>query len=77
MWIDANRQRSYYKWGLQELNRRMETRCEVGYTEYEVINEFIHDMDNYACINLKNSIKFSCAADAGRYVLNGKVCTYI
>ena len=75
--MTLNRQRSYYEWGLEELAKRMDDRCEVGYDQYDVICEFIHDMERLACLNPINSIKFSCAADAGKYVLESKIPHYI
>ena len=70
---------TYFKWGLLELQRRIEDMCESGYDEYEVINLFIHEMENYACMStdLKNRYMFSVAADAGKYVLDGVVRHYI
>ena len=70
-------ERSYYKWGLLELQRRIEDMCECGYDEYEVINMFIQDMEKYACEKVTNSIMFSTAADAGRAVLDGLISHYI
>ena len=72
-----NKQRVYYKWGLLELQRRIEDRCESGYDEYEVINEFIHEMEHYAGFGKVNSFMFSCAADAGRQVLDDNLTHYI
>lgn len=69
LWNKPNR--SYYKWGLMELERRMKEMPKHGYDDYEIVNLFIHEMEQYACMNLKNSHMFSCAADAGRQVLDG------
>ena len=71
-----NRQRSYFMWGLRELNKRLEFSSSDD-ESYEIINLFIHEMDNYACMNRNTSIMFSCAADAGRYMLDGYVTTYM
>ena len=70
-------ERSYFRWGLEELERRLGDYCEAGYDEYETINMFIHEMDNYACENRNTSVMFSCAADAGRYVLDNSLIHYI
>lgn len=70
-------QRSYFNWGLMELQRRLNDYCEVGYTELEVIEDFIHDMNHKACMNRNTSYMFSCAADAGEYVLNGTTILYL
>ena len=80
MFINRYRpERTYFKWGLKELQRRIEDMCECGYDEYDVINMFIHEMENYACMakNPQSSFMFSTAADAGRYVLDGVVRHYI
>lgn len=73
----GSRERSYFNWGLKELLRRIDDMCECGYDEFEVINLFIHEMEEYACMNRANSVAFSCAADAGRCVLDGFISTYI
>lgn len=62
-------ERSYFKWGLLELQRRIEDCCEVGYSEFEVINLFIHEMNSFACENLNASAMFVAAAKAGEYTL--------
>ena len=70
-------QRSYFQWGLKELQRRLDDYCEAGYSEYEVIEMFIHEMNHYACMNRNTPYIFSCAADAGEYVLNGTTILYL
>ena len=70
-------QRSYFRWGLKELQKRLDDYCEVGYTELEVIEMFIHEMNEKACMNRTTSYMFSCAADAGEYVLNGTTIIYL
>lgn len=62
-------ERSYFKWGLLELQRRIEDYCESGYTEFEVMNMFIHEMNNFACSNPGTSVMFVAAAKAGEYAL--------
>lgn len=62
-------ERSYFNWGLLELQRRIEDYCEAGYTEFEVINLFIHEMNHFACENLSASAMFVAAAKAGEYTL--------
>ena len=62
-------ERSYFNWGLKELQRRIGDYCESGYSEFEVINLFIHEMNKFACENLSASAMFVAAAKAGEYTL--------
>lgn len=62
-------ERSYFNWGLLELQRRVDDYCESGYTEFEVINLFIHEMNCFACEHLNTSAMFVAAAKAGEYAL--------
>lgn len=70
-------QRSYFNWGLKELYRRIEELDGHGYDEWEIINLFVDEMEKAACDNKNNAYMFSCAADAGNYVLDGFYPVYI
>ncbi len=67
------RRRSYFNWGLRELQKRIDGMCEVGYTEFEVINLFIHEMKEYSCDNPNTSYMFSAALSAGYYALDSYI----
>lgn len=72
----CNRQRSYFKWGLEEIQRRINN-APVGFDDYEIVNLFVQEMEEKACENRHTSIMFSCAADAGKYILDGFMTTYM
>ena len=77
-WKNAyNRQKSYFNWGLKELEKRINSLTKQGYNEYEVVNLFVQEMEDKACSNQHTSIMFSCAADAGKYILDGFMATYM
>ncbi len=65
-------ERSYFKWGLDQLTKRLEHD-----NNHETIHQFIEEMDNYACKNPITSLMFSCAADAGRAILNNEYIPYV
>lgn len=75
MWDVKKNRRSYFNWGLRELQKRIDSQCEVGYTEFEVINLFIHEMKDYSCENSVASHIFSAALDAGYYALDNYIST--
>ena len=61
--------RSYFNWGLNELQARIEDRCEIGYEEIDVIEEFINDMNDFVCMAKSETteIAFLSAVEAGEY----------
>lgn len=73
----VDRQRSYFNWGLRELQKRIEMSSMTKEDQYEIINLFIREMEENACKNRHTSIMFSCAADAGHYILDGFFATYM
>lgn len=62
------RQRSYYKWALNELICILRINDETP--PLILIEEFLHKMDNYSVINSKTSYVFSCAKDATEWVID-------
>ena len=68
-------ERSYFKWGLNQLMERLDDSDHDN--NHETIHQFIEEMDDYACKNPITSLMFSCAADAGRAILNNEYIPYI
>ena len=62
--------RSYFDWGLNELQARIEERMEIGYSsELDVIEEFIHEMNEYVCMSKSDTATtaFLSVVEAGEY----------
>lgn len=61
--------RSYFNWALQELQYRIDERCEIGCEELDVIEEFIHEMNEYVCMAKSDATTtaFLSAVEAGEY----------
>ena len=68
---------SYYRWALEELQRRIEDRCECGYEPLDVMDEFVYEMNNYVCEAKTDvaEVMFLSAVEAGErmrdiYIMN-------
>lgn len=62
------RQKSYYKWALNELIYILRNNEETP--PLILIEEFLRKMDDYSVINSKTSYVFSCAKDATEWVID-------
>ena len=62
-------ERSYFNWGLNELQARIDERCAIGYEELDVIEEFIYEMNEFVCEAKtdKAVAAFLSAVEAGEY----------
>ena len=67
--MKIDKYKSYFRWGLEELQRRIEDRCEIGYQEEDVIEEFIYEMNERVCESPNENLidMFLCAVEAGEY----------
>ena len=59
-------QNSYSVWAMKELIRRIEIKKKLS--PILVIEQFIHEMDEYSCKTQSSSFMFSIAKDAAEYI---------